>query len=708
MSIFSSLFKKNTNYNPNDQTSNRYLPTASGTGYQGLMSSAGFGQSKTPTATPKYGSSLVGGGVALGADSSASNAFASKPQQSPYTATTAPFNGANINQQGTQGLDFDKVMAVLSDIESGGNWKANSDAKSGTHSSSSALGKFQIVPKWWFGSIGLNPNSYADRELFLNSQDLQTKALRNVVADYGKKAGGDPTKFAQMYFGGTNPNPNATDQFGRLTVSDYGRTFADKYAAATGGSTGAAGLADAAANAGLSSDEYMKLVAAQNAPGSKDYTDILTSLGISGIEADITKAAPDLEALYLDAYNKSSLPTIKNQVAELDKKIADRRTQLNANLAEHNGNPFISGATKNARVAQEKSLAAADLQNLVDQRAGYIDTYDREVTQIENTLARVNNNFTTNREIKVDQLNYLLNKAEKMIALKENDATKEAYRYVPDYLNKKTKADADKVEKNLQNEIKKELSKNGSGALGQTMLDLQQRDPSTIPFLQAIQFANQGASSKDKASLNLSLVTAALSTGDTKGARQAIVNAVTESLTGETKTTTEKRAQAAGLLNDIKVKLDAYKAAGGNTNLLTGNLQQVQQKLGAAGNPAAAELNTEITALLQNWRSAVTGAAWGTQEDAEYKRIMPSLTDTNKLNIAKIEALQKAMDAQNRAVIASKIGDGNYESIFKSSASGQVNPATATLDALLGSAKPITAGQQVTKTYRSIMDALFN
>lgn len=131
----------------------------------------------------------------------------------------------------TAGINTDAIRQAITTIESGGNWRANSDAKTGTHTPYSALGRYQIVPKYWFGAIGLNPESPQDRERFLNSPELQNKALDAIIADYGKKSGGDIQKFGQLYFGGEagTKNLNATDKFGRLTTGTYGQKLESLY-----------------------------------------------------------------------------------------------------------------------------------------------------------------------------------------------------------------------------------------------------------------------------------------------------------------------------------------------------------------------------------------------------------------------------------------------------------------------------------------------
>lgn len=65
-----------------------------------------------------------------------------------------------------------------------------------------ALGKHQIVPKYWFGAIGLDPTSAEDRQKFINSPELQDAAFDKVIADGEQRYPGDPTRQAANYYGG--------------------------------------------------------------------------------------------------------------------------------------------------------------------------------------------------------------------------------------------------------------------------------------------------------------------------------------------------------------------------------------------------------------------------------------------------------------------------------------------------------------------------
>ena len=82
--------------------------------------------------------------------------------------------------------------------ESGGNYLAvGIQTKHGK-----ALGKYQVVPKFWFSKIGLNPTSAKDQQKFLKDRALQDKTFGLIMDQLDKKYNGDPRKIAAAYYGG--------------------------------------------------------------------------------------------------------------------------------------------------------------------------------------------------------------------------------------------------------------------------------------------------------------------------------------------------------------------------------------------------------------------------------------------------------------------------------------------------------------------------
>ncbi len=65
-----------------------------------------------------------------------------------------------------------------------------------------ALGKYQIIPKFHFAKIGLNPSSEADKAKYLASPQLQDRLFSALLGELSDTYSGNPAKIAAAYYGG--------------------------------------------------------------------------------------------------------------------------------------------------------------------------------------------------------------------------------------------------------------------------------------------------------------------------------------------------------------------------------------------------------------------------------------------------------------------------------------------------------------------------
>lgn len=124
--------------------------------------------------------------------------------------------------------------------ESGGTGDYNAVGKVYTHRNTKAparmdlgeiaLGKYQVVPKFWFEKIGLDPLSQEDRDKFLASPGLQDLAHQYVIEDGEKRYPGDYEKQAAAYYGGAGgvsvlgtPEGDVPQSNGAPSVNQYTR-----------------------------------------------------------------------------------------------------------------------------------------------------------------------------------------------------------------------------------------------------------------------------------------------------------------------------------------------------------------------------------------------------------------------------------------------------------------------------------------------------
>ncbi len=155
-----------------------------------------------------------------------------------------------------------------------------------------------------------------------------------------------------------------------------------------------------------------------------------------------------------------------------------------------------------------------------------------------------------------------------------------------------------------------------------------------------------------------------LKSGDEKGAKDYLIRVAMAGATADQQNQAIGRKNGLATMMDVKQLLDTAKAKGASTNLLTGNLENVAQKLGATSNPDFAYIGSQIQQSLQVYRRSMTGVAFSPNESAEYAKIFPDITNIGTLNATKISSLIDSFNRNNRAVLSFYIGDNNYDQLF--------------------------------------------
>ncbi len=444
-----------------------------------------------------------------------------------------------------------------------------------------------------------------------------------------------------------------------------------------------AALAKSAGAAGVSIDDYISLVKGQAAPGTADMTKIYDELGIPGLLDSVYKQpSKTTQAIYQDYYDQSGLGDVKKKIAELDTQLNTIRTGYTSAVKEHQDNPWLSSATRSARIAREKDLFGQQEANAIALRSSYLDQYNQGVGEIEKTVSRVSGDLEKDRSLNADKLNYLLSDAERRAGLAVTDATKTGLRYGGDFLNsKKSAADAkDTLAYNRSvslsdrqagqqvslTKLKASLDKaNSVGAIVEKAL---KTNPTGGAYINGIQNALGADTSEQGRNFALQTMAGKLANGDTKGAQEYLIGVAFSK-----DPTARNNAIAANTVVDnltaIKTALNKYVAKTGDTNLLKGNIQSITQKLGMAGDPDAVAIKSMITDNLQQVRSQITGAAWGKSEDAEYKTTNANLNNNNKLNMALIDSAIATAQRKNDAALSTIIGRDTYNQIYKAPAS---------------------------------------
>lgn len=123
---------------------------------------------------------------------------------------------------------------------------------------------------------------------------------------------------------------------------------------------------------------------------------------------------------------------------------------------------------------------------------------------------------------------------------------------------------------------------------------------------------------------------------------------------------------AQGSLDSLGEQLKQFYANGGKTDLLSGTLVEVANKLGEVKDPKLVELATEIKTTVQAYRNAISGTAFSEQEGWEIDSIFPGIRKTEGLNTAILSGRKKIMDSLVASSYNQVLGDGVYEQLQQS------------------------------------------
>lgn len=190
----------------------------------------------------------------------------------------------------------------------------------------------------------------------------------------------------------------------------------------------ASDLATEAGKAGLSTTEYQALLDRQNAVSQTESDKIKADLGIPALETAVfAKPSKSTEELFNSAFASAGLADIKTKVSALDAEITKARSDLAEATGVIDENPFLTETSRVGRGKRVLDQAETKINNLLAQKQQYNDLYTAGITEINNSILRTTNDFKTNNDMNIAQLNYLVAKADKEVSqLEKTKATASA------------------------------------------------------------------------------------------------------------------------------------------------------------------------------------------------------------------------------------------------------------------------------------------
>lgn len=187
-------------------------------------------------------------------------------------------------------------------------------------------------------------------------------------------------------------------------------------------------LGEAAGQAGLGFDDYLKILAGQNGLTTDETKAIRDSLGLDTLEGSVfSQPSKTTEQLYTDAYTSAGLSDVKQKISDLDAKIAEKQKQLTTAQGSVNENPFLDESNRVGRLKRLNDQGQSEINNLLAEKQQYADLYNQGLTEVNNVVTRNSSDFNQNQQLNAQKLAYLTSKSNELITQKQNEKLASVY-----------------------------------------------------------------------------------------------------------------------------------------------------------------------------------------------------------------------------------------------------------------------------------------
>lgn len=173
-----------------------------------------------------------------------------------------------------------------------------------------------------------------------------------------------------------------------------------------------------------------------------------------------------------------------------------------------------------------------------------------------------------------------------------------------------------------------------------------------------------GYSAIDRQS-NMDYLDDLMESGDINSAKEFIFGLARDKASQSELSDVVGREEALYALDSIENLLYEFTKKGGKTNLISGNIEKIQQKiLKQTGNEELARIGNEIAVVIQRYRQQLTGAAFTESEAKEYRELFPNIEKTPELNQAKIDSMRKIYQRNQDLFYKRQLGSTNYSNLM--------------------------------------------
>lgn len=156
-----------------------------------------------------------------------------------------------------------------------------------------------------------------------------------------------------------------------------------------------------------------------------------------------------------------------------------------------------------------------------------------------------------------------------------------------------------------------------------------------------------------------------LDNGDYTSAFEYITTQAKQSTDSDTRSAINSAENAISALVSIQQWLDAFYAAWWDTWIFAGTSEQVANRIWKTTDPELKKLATQINTAIQQYRKAISGAAFTESEAREYAAIFPSTKNDKELNTALIDGTLQTMLQNLNSSYAQILGTQTYTDLLK-------------------------------------------
>lgn len=161
--------------------------------------------------------------------------------------------------------------------------------------------------------------------------------------------------------------------------------------------------------------------------------------------------------------------------------------------------------------------------------------------------------------------------------------------------------------------------------------------------------------------------------GNYNAAYERMQNLVADDLGGEAKKKFQNRARDIIAMERLKGELQTYADNGGEMGLLTGTEEQIKRKLGIDSGKASV-MASNLWGAFQEYRSDMSGAAFGAAESRDYASVNPTLGKSLDLNMSVIDGAINKLSRSVESTMSSKIsGSSELRELANQQRSGTLN-----------------------------------